>query len=251
MKDIFTGIYNKVIGFFRQTEQEANAKDIACNRLRVVLMQDRTNLTPELMERMRKELVELLSKYVEMDKEALELNLEQDGDQMALMLSIPVIRAKDEEEIKEALEQQDSSAEETEETEETETSDTESEDKQEDEDKDIKCEDYDEECAECNECEFSDDVECEIKKKKRHPDLHLPSWQVEVFRKFALLKFNLYEKLWCIGVSFLCHVCHSHDLFHSGAGESSEGQKKMQVRTSGNHSCHSRGRSERPASYTV
>ena len=164
MKDIFTDIYNKVIGFFRQTEQEANAKDIACNRLRVVLMQDRTNLTPELMERMRKELVELLSKYVEMDKEALELNLEQDGDQMALMLSIPVIRAKDEEEIKEALEQQDSSAEATEERE---TSDTESEDKQEDEDKDIKCEDYDEECAECNECEFSDDVECEIKKKKR------------------------------------------------------------------------------------
>ena len=66
-------------------------------------MQDRTNLTPELMERMRKEMVELLSKYVEMDKEALELNLEQDGDQVALMLSIPVIRAKDEDEIKEAL----------------------------------------------------------------------------------------------------------------------------------------------------
>ncbi|MFQ8626249.1 MAG: cell division topological specificity factor MinE [Candidatus Gastranaerophilaceae bacterium] len=56
------------------------------------------------MERMRKEMVELLSKYVEMDKEALELNLEQDGDQVALMLSIPVIRAKDEEEIKAALE---------------------------------------------------------------------------------------------------------------------------------------------------
>ena len=70
-------------------------------------MQDRTNLTPELMERMRKEMVELLSKYVEMDKEALELNLEQDGDQVALMLSIPVIRAKDEEEIKEALAKED------------------------------------------------------------------------------------------------------------------------------------------------
>ena len=103
MKEIFTDIYNKVIGFFKQTEPETSAKDVACNRLRVVLMQDRTNLTPELMERMRKELVELLSKYVEMDKEALELNLEQDGDQVALMLSIPVIRAKDEEEIEKAL----------------------------------------------------------------------------------------------------------------------------------------------------
>ena len=103
---ILANLYNKVLGFFRQTdlEQEETAKDTACNRLRVVLMQDRTNLTPELMERMRKEMVELLSKYVEMDKEALELNLEQDGDQVALMLSIPVIRSKDEEEIKAALE---------------------------------------------------------------------------------------------------------------------------------------------------
>ena len=106
---ILLNLYNKVLGFFRQTEQEETeaSKDTACNRLRVVLMQDRTNLTPELMERMRKEMVELLSKYVEMDKEALELNLEQDGDQVALMLSIPVIRAKDEEEIKEALAKED------------------------------------------------------------------------------------------------------------------------------------------------
>jgi len=99
MKDIFTDLYNKVLGFFKQAEIEENAKDVACNRLRVVLMQDRTNINPSLLEKMRKELVELLSKYVEMDKEALELNLEQDGDQMALMLSIPVIRAKDEDEI--------------------------------------------------------------------------------------------------------------------------------------------------------
>ena len=106
---ILQNLYNKVLGFFRQTEQEETeaSKDTACNRLRVVLMQDRTNLTPELMERIRKEMVELLSKYVEMDKEALELNLEQDGDQVALMLSIPVIRAKDEEEIKEALAKED------------------------------------------------------------------------------------------------------------------------------------------------
>ena len=125
---ILQNLYNKVLGFFRQTEQEEteSSKDTACNRLRVVLMQDRTNLTPELMERMRKEMVELLSKYVEMDKEALELNLEQDGDQVALMLSIPVIRAKDEEEIKEALAKEDAKKEaETEEVSEDDTDDDE------------------------------------------------------------------------------------------------------------------------------
>jgi len=101
--DLFTDLYNKVMGFFRRTDAEETAKDTACNRLRVVLMQDRTNLNPQLLERMRAELIELLSKYVEMDKEALELNFEQEGEQMALMLSIPVLKAKSEEEIEKAL----------------------------------------------------------------------------------------------------------------------------------------------------
>ena len=129
---ILANLYNKVLGFFRQTEKEAeeSSKDTACNRLRVVLMQDRTNLTPELMERMRRELVELLSKYVEMDKDALELNLEQDGDQVALMLSIPVIRAKDEEEIKAALDAEDEKEEETSEEESDEASEEDADNEQ-------------------------------------------------------------------------------------------------------------------------
>ena len=122
--DLFTDIYNKVMGFFRRTDEEETAKDTACNRLRVVLMQDRTNLNPQLLERMRKELIELLSKYVEMDKEALELNFEQEGEQMALMLSIPVLRAKSEEDIEKALEEKEAkaSADDSEETEEIEES---------------------------------------------------------------------------------------------------------------------------------
>lgn len=114
--DLFTDIYNKVIGFFRKTDAEETAKDTACNRLRVVLMQDRTNLNPQLLERMRSELIDLLSKYVEMDKEALELNFEQEGEQMALMLSIPVLRAKSEEDIEKALNESEEESSEEEET---------------------------------------------------------------------------------------------------------------------------------------
>lgn len=116
--NILKELCNKVLSLFKQTEnKEENAKDVACNRLRVVLMQDRTNLTPELLQRMRRELVELLSKYVEMDKDALELNFDQEGDQMALMLSIPVIRAKDEAEIQEALKAEEENSEENAESE--------------------------------------------------------------------------------------------------------------------------------------
>lgn len=145
---ILANLYNKVMGFFRQTEQEEveSAKDTACNRLRVVLMQDRTNLTPELMDRMRRELVELLSKYVEMDKEALDLSLEQDGEQVALMLSIPVIRAKDEDEIKAALEAEA----EEEETEEVSEEDENSDEEEVSEDEEVSEEEIDEEDDEEN-----------------------------------------------------------------------------------------------------
>ena len=140
-ENILKELCNKVLSLFKQTEsEEESAKNVACNRLRVVLMQDRTNLTPELLQRMRKELVELLSKYVEMDKDALELNFDQEGDQMALMLSIPVIRAKDEKEIEEALKAEDEAkaVEEDSETDESEegSDDEESEDESEDEESD-------------------------------------------------------------------------------------------------------------------
>ena len=102
---LLTDFYNTVAKFFRPQEETGDeaSKSVATNRLKLVLMQDRTNLTPKILEQMRGELIDLLSKYLEMDKELLELNFEQEGDQVALMLSIPVIRAKDEEEIEKAI----------------------------------------------------------------------------------------------------------------------------------------------------
>ena len=101
---LFTDIYNTVAKFFRPQEEQGDAsKSVATNRLKLVLMQYRTNLTPKILEQLRGELIDLLSRYVELDKELLELNFEHEGDQVALMLSIPVIRAKDEEEIEATL----------------------------------------------------------------------------------------------------------------------------------------------------
>ena len=101
---LLSNLYNTVAKFFRPQEEPGDAsKSVATNRLKLVLMQDRTNLTPRILEQMRSELIELLSRYVELDKELLDLNFEQEGEQVALMLSIPVIRAKDEEEIDAAI----------------------------------------------------------------------------------------------------------------------------------------------------
>lgn len=123
---LFTDFYNTVAKFFRPQEEQLEndpSKSVATNRLKLVLMQDRTNLTPKVLEQMRGEMIELLSKYLEMDKDLLELNFEQEGDQVALMLSIPVIRAKDEDEIEAAMnstEEEEEEIEDDEESEETE-----------------------------------------------------------------------------------------------------------------------------------
>lgn len=104
MKDFLTDIYNKVLTFFQSEKEESeNTKDTAKNRLKLVLLQDRSNLEPETMARLRSEIVEVISKYIEIDKEALGLNLAGEGESIALMLNIPVIRAKTPDEIEKAL----------------------------------------------------------------------------------------------------------------------------------------------------
>lgn len=102
MKDIISEFYKKVLGFFNNEVKEENSKDTACNRLKLVLMQDRAKMEPALMEKMREEMINVISKYVEIDKEALDLNLEAEGESFALMLNIPVLRAKTREEVEAA-----------------------------------------------------------------------------------------------------------------------------------------------------
>lgn len=177
MKDIFANLYNKVVSFFHQTDNEtSNAKDVACNRLKLVLMQDRTNLTPAIMDRMRKELIELLSKYVELDKELLDLNFEHEDNQMALMLSIPVIRAKNEEEIQEMIDKEEEEKKlleeaESEEEDDDETSEDNDEDDDTDEDEDDETEEekiedeIDEEVEEVVEECIEEEIEEEKEKK--------------------------------------------------------------------------------------
>ena len=102
-ENIFSNFYNKVLSFFQKDKEDnsESAKDTATNRLKLVLMQDRSNLDGATMQKMREQLICVISKYIEIDQEALDLNLEADGDEIALMLNIPVIRARTREEIEE------------------------------------------------------------------------------------------------------------------------------------------------------
>lgn len=100
MKTLFSDIYNKIMEFF-QTSKSENTSECATNRLQVILMHDRTKLDPLIMNKMREELIDVFSKYVVIDKEELEIGLKNEGDAVALMLNIPIVRAKTEEELEE------------------------------------------------------------------------------------------------------------------------------------------------------
>lgn len=104
LNDIFNELKNKYKQFLSTTMESADpTKETATNRLRFVLMHDRTNLSPETMEKMRDELIDVISKYVVIDTEALDLNLAAEGDAIALLASIPILRAKTKEEQAEAI----------------------------------------------------------------------------------------------------------------------------------------------------
>ena len=70
------------------------SRDDAKNRLKLVLMHDRSQLSPAQMEQMRDELVDVISRYVEIDRDALDLCLEAESNTIALVANIPILRHK-------------------------------------------------------------------------------------------------------------------------------------------------------------
>lgn len=70
------------------------AGNVAKNRLQFLLIHDRTHLSPEQMESLKKDLLEVLSRYVEVDTTQLEINLEHvpETRQMAIVSNAPVKR---------------------------------------------------------------------------------------------------------------------------------------------------------------
>lgn len=107
MKAILNDIFGEIISAYNKLFDTAvtkldESKETAKDRLKLVLMHDRTKLSPEMMAKMRDELVEVISRYVEIDKEALDLNLASEGNSIALMASIPVKRERNSGEKEEA-----------------------------------------------------------------------------------------------------------------------------------------------------
>jgi cell division topological specificity factor len=71
---------------------EKTPKHIAKDRLRFVLMHDRADIPAPMMDEMRREILLVLSKYVEIDESALDVTLERSDDAVAVVANIPIRR---------------------------------------------------------------------------------------------------------------------------------------------------------------
>ncbi len=62
----------------------------AKERLRLVLIHDRTDLTPSELEALKDDLIETISRYVEIDPMAVSIRMTQEGREQRLVADIPI-----------------------------------------------------------------------------------------------------------------------------------------------------------------
>lgn len=76
--------------------KKKSSGDVAKDRLKLVLVSDRANCSPELMEQIKNDIINVISKYVEIDAEGLDIKItqtESDGNNgavPALYANIPI-----------------------------------------------------------------------------------------------------------------------------------------------------------------
>ena len=80
-------LIDKLLG--RQHSSASTAKE----RLQLVLAHDRSDLNPELLEQMRREILEVVARYVEIDMEEGDVSLETEDRVTALVANLPIRRS--------------------------------------------------------------------------------------------------------------------------------------------------------------
>lgn len=72
------------------TGQKNRSAGQAKERLKLVLINDRTDLSPEQLDLLKNELLAVISRYIEIDPEAVHITMAQEGREQRLLADIPL-----------------------------------------------------------------------------------------------------------------------------------------------------------------
>ena len=99
---MFESIMKLVRKVTKKEDQTLKSKDAAKERLHLVLMQDRANVSADFLDLMKQEIIDVIKKYIEIDENAIDVKLtnKDNGDGTngapALYANIPILNIKDE-----------------------------------------------------------------------------------------------------------------------------------------------------------
>lgn len=100
-------MFENIMKFFKKSNKKennaaSNSKEAAKERLHLVLMQDRANVSADFLELMKQEIIEVIKKYIDVDESAIDVRLtnkeNSDGTNgaPALYANIPILNIKNE-----------------------------------------------------------------------------------------------------------------------------------------------------------
>ena len=78
------------MSFFEKLFGRKNSADNAKERLQLVLIHDRTDMTPAELASLRDDLIATISRHVSIDEEAVQIDVEHDGRSQRLVADIPL-----------------------------------------------------------------------------------------------------------------------------------------------------------------
>ncbi len=81
-------------GLSRWLRRGKGSKSTAKSRLQLILIHDRTGISPEILESLREDIFLIISKYFVVKEDDVEMSLEKDEDAVALVANIPVLSMK-------------------------------------------------------------------------------------------------------------------------------------------------------------
>jgi cell division topological specificity factor len=70
--------------------KEPSSADKAKDRLRLVLINDRTDLSAAALDNLKDDLLEVLSRYIKIDPKSMRIDITQEGRQQRLIADIPI-----------------------------------------------------------------------------------------------------------------------------------------------------------------